>query len=164
MKAIWAAAIMAPALFFVSAFPPKSVLIWNRTLSAPLGLYWVRNIPLSLNGFAVLSPDAPAAKWISSRGYLAPDWPIIKRVRAQSGDEICRFGDDVLINGIVVARAMDHDESGRIMPVWTGCLILNGDQYFLLNDHERSLDGRYFGPTSRSEIDGVAVLIIEVDK
>ena len=56
-------------------------LIWNRTESAPIGLYWRSDGPLTLNGWAVASADAPSAKWIAGRGYLAPDWPSIKRVR-----------------------------------------------------------------------------------
>ena len=40
------------------------------------------------------------------------------------------------------------------MPVWSGCLVLGEDQFFLLQDHPRSFDGRYFGTVDTQLIVG----------
>ena len=149
----------ASALIVVSVVPPSKYLLWNRTESAPKGLYWRKNSPFTRSGWAVLSANAPAAEWVSNRGYLARGWPIIKRVRGLSGDEICRTGLRVTINSEAVANALQADSNGQSMPVWEGCFVLKEDETFLLNDHPRSLDGRYFGPTKIRDLDGSAVLI-----
>lgn len=148
------------ALLLVSpAHPWKARLIWNRTESAPLGLYWRTGALPARNGWAVISADAPASIWVSSHGYLAPDWPIIKRVRGVRGDEICRVGTQILINGGDAATALETDSEGEKLPRWEGCIRLAEDEIFLLNDHPRSLDGRYFGATKLGDLDGSAVLL-----
>lgn len=160
-KRIWliCAAGISAALTAISVHPPSHYLIWNTTESAPKGLYLLKNSPLTPSGWAVLSANSPAAEWISDHGYLAADWPILKQVRAQSGDKICRDQDAVFINGKRVATALKSAPNGKILPNWTGCLTLNEDEVFLLNPHPRSLDGRYFGPTNLRDIEGSAALI-----
>jgi len=158
-KALIIGAICVAALSFSIVLPPQTFLIWNRTESAPKGLYWRSNGPLSINRWAVVSGKAPAAKWISKHGYLAPNWPIIKQVRGLPGDAICRIEGAITINDTVVATALISDSSGRDLPVWRGCFTVKQDEIFLLNGHPRSLDGRYFGPTKRRDILGTARLL-----
>lgn len=145
-----------------SVLSSHKILIWNRTESAPQGLYWRSDSPLTLNGWAVVSGKAPAAIWISERGYLAPGWPIIKRVRGLPGDEICRENGSITINKVVVAVALVADSQGNALPVWRGCRTLNADEVLLLNNHPRSLDGRYFGPTNIEDVLGSARLLIDI--
>lgn len=137
-------------------------LIWNRTESAPKGLYWRSDSPLTLNGWAVVSGKAPASIWIAERGFLGSGWPIIKRVRALPGDEICRENFVITINNVRVADALETDSDGNALPVWRGCAILKEDEVFLLNGHPRSLDGRYFGPTNMRDVRGSARLLIDM--
>lgn len=155
--------LITAALGAITVFPPQDYWLWNRTESAPKGLYRLSDGPLTLNGWAVVSADAPSAEWIANRGYLAPDWPIIKRVRGLHGDEICRENGVVSINGEAVASALERDTAGAELPVWEGCLTVKADEVFLLNDHERSLDGRYFGATSQDDLRGSAVLVWRMD-
>lgn len=162
LKTTLTVGFITTALGAVTVFPPSDYWLWNRTESAPKGLYRLSDDPLTLNGWAVVSAEAPSAKWISDRGYLAPDWPIIKRVGGLPGDEICRENEAVSINGVVVATALDVDFSGRELPVWQGCLIVKSGEFFLLNDHPRSLDGRYFGVTDSGDTCGSADLWWEV--
>jgi type IV secretory pathway protease TraF len=147
-----------------SVLSSHEFLIWNRTESAPQGLYWRSDSPLTLNGWAVVSGKAPAAIWISERGYLAPGWPIIKRVRGLPGDEICRENGSIAINNMPVAVALKADSQGNVLPVWCGCHTLKADEVFLLNDHLRSLDGRYFGPTNIKDVRGSARLLIDISE
>ena len=153
----------ALALTAVAAFPPADYLIWNRTASAPQGLYLKSEMTHDIGAFAVVSADADSTKWIADRGYLAPRWPIIKRVRGVLGDEICREGAAVLINGKRVATALKSDTAGRALPVWSGCFTLAKDEIFLLNEHPRSLDGRYFGATKRDDVTGGTRLLFRTD-
>ena len=133
--------------------------VWNRSKSAPTGLYWIFDEPLDRRDWVAVSAAAEASFWASSRGFTGPDWPLIKQVRGLAGDEICRTDFEISINGIWAAEAQSTDHYGRDLPVWMGCMTLQSDEVFLLNDHPRSLDGRYFGATKTNDISGVAQLV-----
>lgn len=136
-------------------FAPR--LIWNATPSAPIGLYKVEQKPPAIGDFALVMPSGSAEKLIYDRGYLPPGIPLLKRVAAMSGDKICRTKDIVFVNNYQVANALFADSNGRKMPRWNGCFTLQSHEFFLLNDHEKSLDGRYFRATNESQIIGVAI-------
>ena len=110
----------------------------------------------------LVSADSDDASWAQSHGYVGEDWPLLKRVAGQSGDQICRLGRQILINEMRVATVMGQASGGIKLPIWTGCRVLLTDEVFLLNSHPRSLDGRYFGPTKIKDVDGVAVLLFEI--
>lgn len=163
-RALVAATLVSTAAFAsIALFPPGNLLIWNRTASAPQGLYWRSGGPLDYDEWAVVSGGAPTSIWIAEHNYLARGWPVIKRVRGLSGDEICRLNGAVSINGKEVATALKKDSSGGELPVWRGCFVLSDGEVFLLNDHPRSLDGRYFGATDIDDVTGVARLLIKAD-
>ena len=134
-------------------------LIWNRTMSAPVGLYWRSDGPLTLNGWVVVSARSEAANWAASNGFTGPDWPLIKRIRGLPGDEICRENETILINQTQVAEAILNAPGGLELPRWQGCHVLQEGEVFLLNEHPRSLDGRYFGVMKESDLDGTAILV-----
>lgn len=90
------------------------------------------------------------------RGYLPKNLPALKRVWALFGDKVCRFGRRILINGEAVSVAQLHDMRGLKLPEWSGCRTLKRDEVFLLTDHPKSFDGRYFGSVDRSAITGIA--------
>lgn len=143
--------------------PSDGFLIWNRTESAPKGLYWrARAAALDHGDWAIVSGDSPAARWIAEQRFLAHGWPIIKRIAGVPGDEICRDGLHVSVNGIGVATAFKADSMGRVLPEWSGCATLQEGEFFLLNNHPRSLDGRYFGAASADDIEGEARLLWSV--
>ena len=110
--------------------------------------------PIRRGMWVIVSAQSSEAEWVSKRGYVGDDWPLVKRVAALPGDEICREGDTISINRLRIAEALETDSLGRQMPVWHGCSILGEDEVFLLNSHPRSIDGRYFGPTKISHIVG----------
>jgi len=142
-----------------SALVDHKRLIWNRTQSAPIGLYWRSDGPLTLNGWAVVSASSEAARWTSENGFTGADWPLVKRIAGLPGDEICREKETILINESVVAEAILEASGGLELPRWQGCHMLQNGEVFLLNDHPRSLDGRYFGVVKESDLDGVAILL-----
>jgi len=155
------ASVISIALLLIAiavAFPPK--LVWNASESAPMGLYLIRNRQPVLGEFALVTPSKPVANFIAARGYLPGDTPLLKRVAALPGDEICRENMAVFVNGLHVADAQETDSLGRDMPQWSGCFTLNCSETFLLNGHPKSLDGRYFGATHVNDVIGVAAPVI----
>ena len=146
-------------LAITTVFQPTERLIWNRSASAPEGFYWRYDRPPTRDDCAVVSPKSEAARWAREHGYTGENWPLIKRVAGLPGDEICRHGDTIFINGEARAEARHQSSNGIELHVWAGCRRLNASQIFLLNDHPASLDGRYFGPTPSAHISGSASLI-----
>ena len=147
------------SLAIVAFDAPAPILVWNATASAPQGLYFVIDRAPLLGDFVLVTPSADVVILNDDRAYLPADTPLIKRVAALSGEEICREGERISINGAVVAAALAIDSQGRAMPRWEACFALGDGEIFLLNDHPKSLDGRYFGATRADDVQGVAKLI-----
>lgn len=161
-RTLWMTGFSAGLVLFGLVFDPADRLIWNRTTSAPTGLYWLSDAPFTHGRWVVVSSQSADAKLAQGRGYVGKDWPLLKQIAGVPGDEICRTGGDILINNEVVAEALTVDSSGRNLPVWDGCVRLKSDELFLLTPHPASLDGRYFGPTNQSDLDGVAIPLFRV--
>jgi len=145
------------ALVAVSAaqIVPKRI-VWNASPSVPTGLYWITNgTPMRGNVVLVELPE-PYKAIADQRGYLPKNLPALKRVRALSGDQVCRFGRTIFVNDEAVSVAQLHDIRGLKLSEWSGCRTLKPDEVFLLNDHPKSFDGRYFGQVDRSTITGIA--------
>lgn len=131
-------------------------LVWNASPSVPTGLYWIED-GLPKHGDVVLVELLDPYRTIADqRSYLPKNLPALKRVRALSGDDVCRFGRRISINGVTVSVAQLHDNLGLKLPEWSGCRTLKSNEVFLLTDHPKSFDGRYFGPVDRSAITGIA--------
>lgn len=165
MKAQWASATAAGILAAVAGmvFDPDARFIWNRTASAPIGLYGLSDDPFTRGTWVIVSDRSGEADWAAARGYVGRDWPLIKQIAGLPGDEICREGSTVFVEGIHVSKALDTDTLGRAMPDWEGCQVLGDDEVFLLNKHPGSVDGRYFGPTKVGDLGGVLVLLWSPD-
>lgn len=155
-KVLCLGGISIAALGFAASGIIMPRLAWNASSSAPIGLYFVRSGALEIGDFVLVSPDAGLESFIEWRGYLPPRIPLLKRVAATAGNEVCRRGNRVFIDEFLVADALVFDSERRPLPVWEGCLILSRDEIFLLNDHQRSLDGRYFGATDLNSVIGKA--------
>lgn len=145
---------------FGAAFKPQDRLIWNRTGSAPQGLYWLSDEPFTLGRWVVVSSHSVDAQWAEDHGFVGRNWPLLKQIAGLPGDEICRTDMQILINGTIAGDARLQDSFGRDLPSWQGCVVLGEDQLFLMTAHPDSLDGRYFGPAEIHDLDGVAHLIL----
>ena len=131
-------------------------LVWNASPSVPPGLYWITNGSLKRGDIVLVELPEPYKSIADQRGYLPKNLPVLKRVRALSGDQVCWFGRTIFINGAAVSVAQLHDNRGLKLPEWSGCRTLKSNEVFLLTDHPNSYDGRYFGPVGRSAIIGIA--------
>lgn len=143
------------AALFGLVFEPDDKLIWNRTGSAPKGLYWLSGDPFTKGRWVAVSARSADADWAEAQGFVGKDWPLIKQIASIPGDLICRKGYEVSVNGELVAIAQEVDSRGRLLPVWEGCERLKAGEVFLLAPHASSLDGRYFGVTGIEDLDGV---------
>ena len=137
------------------------LVIWNASASVPIGFYAITPITRpEVGDLVAVRPPEPLGRWLFESGYLGPDTPLLKRVAALSGSEVCRHGTTIMIDGEAVAAARERDRLGRPLPVWMGCRTVRDGQVFFLNaDHPGSLDGRYFGPLGADTIIGRATPI-----
>mgnify|MGYP003667356239 CR=1 FL=1 len=150
------AIVMAP---IVIKFSVK--LTYNASASAPVGFYRIKAASSLKRGAFIVVPTPPGFRMMAAkRHYLPYNVPLIKRVVALSGDEICRHGQTVFVNQKPIATALIRDSQGRLLPVWQGCRTLKQNQFFALMDRPDSFDGRYFGPLNTGDIVGIAVPVI----
>ena len=143
------------------AFPPAPRLVWNASASAPIGLYAVTPGATVEPGDMVIArvPD-PSRMMAAERRYIPANVPLVKRVAAAAGDEVCALGREIFVNGTWVVERRVSDAKGRPMPWWSGCVRLRGRQLFLLmSDSPGSFDGRYFGVTDGGLVVGKARLL-----
>ncbi len=146
-------------LLLAASMPVRERLIWNRTASVPEGLYWLSDGAYGAGDVVAVSSGSAASRWAAARGFTGPDWPLLKQVAGMPGDTICREDGAVSLNGMHIGTARVSAQNGVFLPVWSGCRTVGASEVFLMNAHPRSLDGRYFGMTRRSDIDGRAILV-----
>ena len=143
------------AIGFSAFADPAPRLVWNVSASAPVGLYRVVPGEARRGDLVLIRPPEEIARLSAERGYLAPHTPLVKRIAALSGDEICTFRDAVIVNGKFAVRRLEKDRIGRLLPQWHGCGQLAAGEYFLLMESvPDSFDSRYFGPVSAANIVG----------
>lgn len=150
----------------VAAFvdPPKK-LIWNASASAPVGLYRVVPVDrIDVTDLAVVMPPDELASFLDERRYLPKGLPLLKRVLALSGTEVCRSGTDIIAYGMPYGQARARDSQGRPLPVWQGCRqIGEGEAFFMNWDAPDSFDSRYFGPLPLTAVVGRAIPLWTTD-
>ena len=138
---------------------PAPLLIYNASASAPIGLYRVLPADPIRRGDLVLARTPVSVRSLAAeRGYLPETVPLVKRVAAMAGDNVCVRDQAVSIDGRRVADQLAADAEGRPLPAWAGCGTLGQEEIFLLMaDVPDSFDGRYFGPVPASAVVGKLV-------
>jgi len=154
-------AIGLAALLLTIFSPPRPLLLWNASASAPVGLYAVSGAGAIRTGDMVVAwPPDVARRLGAARHYLPANVPLIKRVAAEPGDRVCALGAGIFVNGRLIAVRQAVDMRGGTLPWWwRGCLTLRRGALLLLMDHADSFDGRYFGPTQVDQLIGKAHLL-----
>lgn len=139
---------------------PRPLLLWNASSSSAIGLYAVTSATGVRAGDTVIA-WAPARdrRLAAIRRYVPYHVPLVKSVAAVAGDRVCGKRDRLLVNGRSRAVRRSSDPSGRPMPWWLGCRRLDRGEVLLLSGDALAFDGRYFGPTSASELVGRARLL-----
>ena len=157
----------ATTLIVLPAFnKPDIRFIWNASASVPIGLY--RIVPgnhVKVTDLAVVMPPDGLAAFLDQRRYLPRGLPLIKRVLALAGTEVCRRGSAITAYGAIYGRALARDTRGRPLPDWQGCRTLRADEAFFMNwDSPDSFDSRYFGPLPVTMIVGRAIPVWTTDR
>jgi type IV secretory pathway protease TraF len=151
------AALATLALLATAPGRPMPRLLWNTTASAPLGLYGVAPAgPPAVGEWLAVRPPEGQGAWLDRAGFLPRGALLLKRVAGGPGQEVCRQGPVVLVDGRPVAEARRADRWGRALPAWSGCRRLAAGEVFLLNPRPDSLDGRYLGVTRAADVVGRA--------
>lgn len=159
-----AAGLSTGLLIAMAWHPPRAVLIWNASASAPLGLYRIVPIDRAMPGDLVaITPPQALAAFLAERRYLPQGVPMLKHVAAADGAHLCRKGRRVTVDGKRVALARKSDSRGRPLPVWHGCLRVKPGELFLLNPAADSMDGRYFGVIPSAGLIGKAIPLLTRD-
>ena len=142
----------------LSLVPIAPRLIWNASASAPVGLYAIdASTPLEVTDLVAVEAPEPLATFLSERGYLPRGVPLMKRVAAMPGQQVCRSGMRISVDDIDMGEALERDRLSRPLPVWRGCRVVAPSELFLMNWQVRdSLDGRYFGPLPAASVMGRA--------
>ncbi len=141
-----------------AAIDSSPILIWNASASVAIGLYHVQpEDQLAVADLVVVTPPESVARFLAERGYLPHGVPLLKQVLGFPGQTVCRNHLAVMIDGVVMAFAREHDRRGRPLPDWQGCRRIAEGEVFLMNwQSSDSLDGRYFGPLPAASIIGRA--------
>lgn len=152
-------ALAALSIAAVSIVEMPTRLIWNATASTPIGFYTLAPADaLDVPDLVAIMPPEPLTGFMVERGYVGRGVPLIKHVLGLPGQQVCRTGSTITIDGMAMGEALERDSSGRDLPVWQGCRVIAGDEIFLMNaDIKGSLDGRYFGPIPASAVIGRAL-------
>ena len=141
------------------AIETPTKLIWNATASAPVGFYTVEPADrIEVPELVAVMPPEPLARFMVERGYVGRGVPLLKRVLGVAGQQVCRDGPTITVDGIEMGESLERDSFGRALPVWQGCRVIADGELFLMNwDVRDSLDGRYFGPIPTSSVIGRAL-------
>ncbi|MEE4450523.1 S26 family signal peptidase [Novosphingobium resinovorum] len=146
---------LAAALGFMG--PPAPRVVWNASASAPIGLWRIHPGARIRTGDMVLARTPEHVRQLAAtRHYLPANVPLLKRVAARDGDEVCALGQEIFVNGRWIGERHIADRQGRPLPWWSGCELLRGGRLFLLMDMPESFDGRYFGPVDETAVIGKA--------
>ena len=160
-RRVTAAGIGITLLGLTMAFPPAPRLVWNASASAPIGLYAVTpGAPVDPGDMVIARVPDPWRMMAAQRRYIPANVPLVKRVAAVAGDEVCALGSLIFVNGTRAVERRATDAGARPMPWWSGCVRLRGRQLFLLMaGSPASFDGRYFGVTDGGLVIGKARLL-----
>lgn len=149
----------AMSVGILSFVPVAPKLIWNASASMPIGFYTIAPANhFDVTDLVAVDAPEPLGSFLAERRYLPRGVPLLKRVAGLPGQQVCRNGARVTVDGIDMGDALGRDRLGRELPVWQGCRRIADDEVFLMNWWlEDSLDGRYFGPLPITSIVGRAM-------
>jgi type IV secretory pathway protease TraF len=127
------------------------LVIWEKGVSMPRGLYVYDHPPPASIGEVIVLRDAP--NW--GRPYL------MKRVVGTGGDCYCwkpevrkhRLGGAWMPGPSPQAVALGIE-------AWPGCRRLRADEVVGYGNHPDSYDSRYFGPVTQNRIAGIYRLVL----
>ena len=119
----------------------------NVQPSVPYGLYRVVALPARLERgmLALLPPPAVTYPW--HVWWLA----LAKPIAAIQGDQVCILSAGLWINGEPYG-VVYQEAYGKGLPRLRGCFAVPEGKVFVASKNARSLDSRYFGPITITDL------------
>ena len=151
---VLAASALGSLLALTSKQTP--LLIYNGSLSAPIGLYAIDRSRPNRGDLVLVRPWPELARLLGEHDILPAGIPLLKTIVAVADDDVCHRGRTISINGIPAAEILALDAKGRALSGWASCRKLVRGEFFLLQPHPRSFDSRYFGPVLSCDVIGIA--------
>ena len=130
----------------------QSRLIVNVTPSVPVGLYWIERRASARVDFVLVAVTPKHRALAVARGYLRQEQHLLKHIAAMDGDQVCRRGSAVWINGHIRVWLRRTDGSVRALPGWQGCRDLRAGELFVVGTDPSSFESRYFRPIMASDV------------
>jgi len=126
----------------------------NITPSEPVGIYEL--VPGGVaRGALVLLPQPHDSSASLLRRYVPARLPLIKRVAALPGDIVRVTADGVYVNGVRWPHSVPlaHDAEGKTLrPYPFGAYRVAAGELWVMSNHPRGLDSRYFGPLPEASV------------
>ncbi|HLW69065.1 MAG TPA: conjugative transfer signal peptidase TraF [Candidatus Binataceae bacterium] len=133
--------------------PLKVGYCFNITPSEPVGIYELVSGGASRGALVLIDqPHDSAASTL--RRYIPAKLPLIKRVAALPGDSVRVESDGIYVNGVPWPDSVPlHDDEGRALhPYPFGVYRVAAGKVWVLSNHPRGLDSRYFGPVPAASV------------
>jgi len=153
--------ILALASIGAGAFAVRQEAPWilrNVSPSSPLGLYFYSGDDPKIGDYLAFHSRGRNFERITEEtGLPMPAAPVLKLIIAGPGDHVCYSHErDVFrVNDESPIGIQKRTFRGRGLPIWQGCRILTGSEYFVhANRIPNSLDSRFYGPVHASTIVG----------
>lgn len=126
----------------------------NITPSEPVGIYRRVSGRAERGALVLLNQPHDSASSILER-YLPANIPLIKRIAAIPSDVVETSAYGVRVEGILWpdSSPLTHDQEGRsLQPYPFGTYRVPAGQVWVMSNHPRGLDSRYFGPVTQSSV------------
>jgi conjugative transfer signal peptidase TraF len=126
----------------------------NITPSEPVGIYRRAAGGAERGALVLLNQPSDFPASILGR-YVPANIPLIKRVAAIPSDVVETSAYGVRVNGILWpdSATLTHDQEGRsLRPYPFGIYRVPTGQLWVMSNHPRGLDSRYFGPVPESSV------------
>jgi len=142
---------------------------YQLTDSAPRGIYRFRPGPIERGRWVILCPPADAARLAVERGYLGSGpcpggvEPLLKRVAALPGDRVAVARDGLHVNGtrLPASAPLERDLNDLPLPLAPfGEHAVEPGTVWVIGEHPRSFDSRYFGPVDERLVLSVADAVV----
>jgi conjugative transfer signal peptidase TraF len=147
-------AIAMAVCAFGGWFPLELGFCFNITPSEPAGIYELVPGGAGRGALALLEqPRGSAASTL--RRYIPAKLPLVKRVAAIPGDMVRIDSDGVYVNGKRWPDSVPllHDDEGRALnPYPFGVYRVAAGRLWVMSNHPRGLDSRYFGPVPAASV------------
>lgn len=148
-------ALVAAAAFSLFSMYSRNVpygLVWNRTPSIPMGLYWSEDVSaaqLRRGELACFPYESPA--WARDRKYLPEGVSVCKPVAGLPGDVVRHAGKELFVSHDGATQKLGQyaafDSAQRPLPqdMLSDGPVSPGSLLMVAGAHDNSLDSRYIG-------------------